>query len=66
MVLYQWIKKGEDSAPLFSNLSSYRSQCRFRDIYNYIDLPHYIPNHILRRDSHGISSSALHGPYLGW
>jgi len=43
MVLYQLIMMGEDVSLTFSNLSSYDFQCLFADIYNHIDLSHYIP-----------------------
>lgn len=44
MVLYRLITRDEGVLRIFSNLSSYDSQCLFKDIYFYIDLSNYSPS----------------------
>ncbi|CSA35677.1 Uncharacterised protein [Vibrio cholerae] len=51
---------------VFSILSSYRSQCLFRDSCNYKDLPHYNPRNKLRRGAHDLSSAIFYCADLGW
>ncbi|CRZ81385.1 Uncharacterised protein [Vibrio cholerae] len=47
-------------------MSSYRSQCLFRDSCNYKDLPHYNPRNKLRRGAHDLSSAIFYCADLGW